>query len=341
MKIKKAFAGLLTVTILSASTITAFAANLEDLKPINDLGQNKDIMPISIKLNESEKYYFNSFSGKVKEIADFHAVKGSKIVLVEDSAGGIANIIISKDTYVLDNADIIVGSEITGYYDANTPMIMIYPAQYSAEVVVVEGKDQDRNVKVDHFDKDLVSSDKKLKLNISDTTEIVLQDGTTFSGILDERKLVVTYGITTRSIPAQTNPTKIVVLFEKANTAIGDVSKMDTVVNNKKIEAPAAYVNEKGTIMVPIRAIAEALGYDVIWNNEQRSVELGNKGISFKIGEDNYLYLKTAPIQLGTAPEIKEGSTYVPISYFRDVLGMNNAYVFEAQIVIDNEEKIQ
>lgn len=339
MKIKKAFAGLLTVTILSASTITAFAANLEDLKPINDLGQNKDIMSINIKLNESEKYYFNSFSGKVKEIADFHAVKGSKIVLVEDKTGGIANIIISKDTYVLNNAEIIIGSEITGYYDANAPMIMIYPAQYSAEVVVVEGKDQ--NVKVDNFDKDLVSSDKELKLNISDTTEIISQDGTVFSGVLHDRNLVVTYGITTRSIPAQTNPTKIVVLSEKADTVIGDVSKMDTVVNNKKIEAPAAYVNEKGTVMVPIRAIAEALGYDVIWNNEQRSVELGNKGISFKIGEDNYLYLKTAPIQLGTAPEIKEGSTYVPISYFRDVLGMNNAYVFEAQIVINNEEKIQ
>lgn len=339
MKIKKAFAGLLTVTILSASTITAFAANLEDLKPINDLGQNKDIMSINIKLNESQKYYFNSFSGKVKEIADFHAVKGSKIVLVEDKTGGIANIIISKDTYVLNNAEIIIGSEITGYYDANAPMIMIYPAQYSAEVVVVEGKDQ--NVKVDNFDKDLVSSDKELKLNISDTTEIISQDGTVFSGVLHDRNLVVTYGITTRSIPAQTNPTKIVVLSEKADTVIGDVSKMDTVVNNKKIEAPAAYVNEKGTVMVPIRAIAEALGYDVIWNNEQRSVELGNKGISFKIGEDNYLYLKTAPIQLGTAPEIKEGSTYVPISYFRDVLGMNNAYVFEAQIVINNEEKIQ
>jgi hypothetical protein len=339
MKFKKTFAGLLTVTILSASAVTVFAANLEELKPINDLGQNKDIMPISIKLNASEKYYFYSFSGKVKEIADFNAVKGSKIVLVEDKAGGIANIIISKDTYVLNNADIVVGSEITGYYDANAPMITIYPAQYSAEVVVVEGKYQ--NVKVDHFDKDLVSSDKELKLNISDTTEITLQDGTAFSGVLDDRNLVVTYGITTRSIPAQTNPTKIVVLFEKADAVIGDVSKMDTVVNNKKIEAPAAYVNEKGTVMVPIRAIAEALGYDVIWNNEQRSIELGNKGISFKIGEDSYLYLKTAPIQLGTAPEIKEGSTYVPISYFRDVLRMNNAYVFEAQIVIDNEEKIQ
>ncbi|MDF2532618.1 MAG: copper amine oxidase family protein [Clostridia bacterium] len=337
MKLKKTFAGLLTVTILSTSAVTAFA-NIEDLTRMNGVAPIKDMIPISSELNEGEQAYFGSFAGKVKEIANFEAVEGSKIILLEDQAGNIANIIVSKDTYILNNAEIAVGSEITGYYDAKAPMIMIYPAQYNAEVVVVRNGEQ--NVKVDHFNKDLISSDNWLKLNILDATKILMEDGTAFEGQLTNRKLVIVYGVATKSIPAQTTPSKIVVLFEKADPVIGDVSTMDIVVNNKKIEAIAAYMNEKGAVMVPLRAIAETLGFDVIWNNEEQSVMLG-KNISLKIGEDHYIYMKTAPIQLGNAPEIKEGKTYVPLNFFREVTRMNNAYVFESQIVIDNEEAIK
>jgi hypothetical protein len=334
MKLKKVLAGVLTVTILSTSAATVFAGS-EDLTNINVVAPINKIIPINSKLNEEKQAYFGFFTGKVKEITNFEGVEGKKIALIENKDGDIANIIISKDTYILDNVEVAVGSEISGYYKANAPMLMIYPAQYNAEVVVVNNENQ--NVKVDIFDKDLVSTDNSLKLNISDAVEIVLQDGTAFEGELVNRKLVVVYDVTTRSIPAQTKPSKIVVLFEKADPVVGDVSTMDIVVNNKKIEAIAAYMNEKGAVMVPLRAIAETLGFDVIWNNEEQSVMLG-KNISLKVGEDHYIYMKTAPIQLGNAPEIKEGKTYVPLNFFREVTRMNNAYVFESQIVIDNEE---
>jgi len=55
--------------------------------------------------------------------------------------------------------------------------------------------------------------------------------------------------------------------------------------------------------MVPLRAIAEALGYKVTWNNETLSVTL-DKDISLTIGEDNYISGDNAPIKLGTAPEL-------------------------------------
>ena len=89
--------------------------------------------------------------------------------------------------------------------------------------------------------------------------------------------------------------------------------------------------------MVPLRVIAEALGFDVKWDSKLQSIIL-RKGISLTIGEDNYIYMKTAPIQLGIASEIVNGRTFVPLSYFKKVIRMNNAYVFESQIVIDNEE---
>jgi len=350
MKYKKALSGFLFVTILTVSGFTVFANNAGDLKTIKDSEEIKEMVIINDEIDEEEQAYFNSFSGVVKEINDFHGIEGAKIVLLENEEGLIANIIISKDTYIVDGAEISVGSTVTGFYKANAPMIMIYPAQYNAKVVAVENKDQ--NLKVDIFNKDLISSDNLLKLNISDDTDIISQDGQPFEGELINRKLVVTYDISTRSIPAQTNPIKIVVLFEEAehptidvteeDTELinFDVSTMDMVVNDKKIEALASYTNEQGVVMVPLRAIAEALEFDVKWNANLQSIMVG-KGISLKIGEDNYHYMKTAPIKLGTAPELVNGTTFVPLSFFREVVRMNNAYVFEGQIVIDDGEKME
>ena len=336
MKFKKLLAGCLSATIITFSSGTAFALYREDLINQDEAGQ---IIPIRAKLDEQEQIRYKSFTGTVKEIRDPEGVEGSKFISVEDEEGLPANIIISKDTYVLDNAEITVGSTITGYYDTNKPMIMIYPPQYSAEVVVVESEDQ--NAKFDIFNEDLISTDKSLKLNISNDTEIILQDGTVFEGELTNRKIVVVYGASTKSIPAQTTPDKIVVLLEKAEEMpIYDVSTMEIVVNNQVIQAPAAYTNEQGTVMVPLRAIAEALGYEVIWNNETRSVTLG-KDIFLTIGEDNYISGDNAPIQLGTAPELTGERTFIPLNFFKQVIKMNNAYVFEAQIVIDNGEVME
>lgn len=341
MKSKKVI-GLLTATVLSLNTVTAFAADTVNLLPVNDTVQVTDVKPIKAELPALDEFKFASFTGKVKAISDFEGVAGSKFVSVESAAGEEANIIIAKDTYVLNNAEITVGTVITGYFNGNAPMIMIYPAQYHAEVVVVDNKDQ--NIKVELFDENLISADNFLKLNIADTTEIILQDGTAFKGELANRKLVVLYGAATKSIPAQTTPDKIIVLNEKETPPAVqmpvEVSKMEIVVSNKKIEAPAAFSDEKGNVMVPLRAIAEALGHKVIWNNELKSVQIG-QGISLTIGSSSYNYMKTAPIQLAAAPTIVEGKTYVPLNFFKTVMKMNNAYVFEGQIVIDNETPME
>lgn len=328
--LRKAIGGFLSVTILSLSTVTAFAANTEDFKTANSIGIVKEIQAVNGILNTDQQSYFGSFTGKVKNITDIEGMKGSKFVLVENDQGVEANLRISSSTYIVNNANIVVGSVVTGFYDANAPMIMIYPAQYNTEVLMVDNKEQ--NIKVDLFNKDLVSSDNSLKLNITADTEIVLQDGKAFEGDLANRKLVVLYGVSTRSIPAQTNPSKVVVLFEKAAA----VSTLDIVVNNKKIDAPAAYTNEQGTVMVPLRAIGEALGYDVVWDGNTQSVMLG-KGISLTIGKDSYHYMKTAPIQLGTAPEVVDERTFVPLNFFQEVAKVKNAQVLPLQIVIDNE----
>lgn len=317
MKIKGLLAGIVAAAIVvSLSTSVTLAANTDDALSVIPIEQNN----LAPDINKS---YFGVFTGKVIKM-------DSKFISLESEDGKEANFVVSDDTYILNGTEIVEGSVITGYYDANAPMIMIYPPQYKVEVIVV-GK-AELNVKVDVFDENLISSDNLLKLNISADTEIVLRDGTAYKGELTNRKLVVMYGISTKSIPAQTTPDKIVVLSEKAVKV--DVSMMDIVVNDKKVEAPAAFISEDGTIMVPVRAISEALGYDVSWDGKLRSVSIG-KGIQMVIGKDYYTYMKTAPIELGTAPEIVEGRTFVPLSFFTEVVRTQKAQVVDTKIEIN------
>lgn len=213
MKCKRLFTGVLSVAILASVSSTAFAGGKENFHTVNFIKLLRKIIPISRQVNEKKITYFNSFTGKVKKITDYEAVKGSKSILVEGLDQGEANIIISKDTYIVNNEEIEEGSVITGFYDSSKPMIMIYPPQYNAEVVAVYK--QGESVKVDKFDKNLVSFDKSLKLNISKDTKIMSQDGKAFKGELTNRKLVVIYGVATKSFPAQTSPIKIIVLDEK------------------------------------------------------------------------------------------------------------------------------
>ena len=110
---------------------------------------------------------------------------------------------------------------------------------------------------------------------------------------------------------------------------------------NRVIEAPAAYIKQNSTVMVPLRAIAEALGYKVAWNAEKRLVML-NHSFSLTIGKDTYVDIsRDKSVSLGIAPEISAGRTYVPLQFFRAVVSMHNAYLFEGQIVIDNNERMQ
>ncbi|HWQ75786.1 MAG TPA: hypothetical protein VN441_10755, partial [Syntrophomonas sp.] len=58
----------------------------------------------------------------------------------------------------------------------------------------------------------LESSDGQLRLNLSPYTVIVLTNGQLFSRYPGNRDLIVIYGPSTRSIPAQTTPYRIIVL---------------------------------------------------------------------------------------------------------------------------------
>ena len=122
------------------------------------------------------------------------------------------NLVVSINTYFVDHVNIRPGDRIIAFYDSLAPMPLIFPPQYQA--IVIAKKSKKENIKVDYFNRDLVSSDGSLKLNIGNRTKILLQNGQTFLGNIQNRNLVVVYGPSTRSIPAITTPSQIIVLCD-------------------------------------------------------------------------------------------------------------------------------
>lgn len=76
------------------------------------------------------------------------------------------------------------------------------------------------------------------------------------------------------------------------------------------------------TVMVPLRVVSEALGYEVKWFASDRHIELnkGNRTIMVKTTENYYALGKMAPTQLASKAIIKKATTYVPLSFVSEML---------------------
>jgi hypothetical protein len=159
---------------------------------------------------------FQPFHGMITMINDFWIDSSGesggcyKLMSVENEYGTLVNFVVAPTTYFIDRVMVTPGDMVTGFYDTNAPVPLIFPPQFRAIVMSRDTKYQ--NVKVDYFNNELVSSDNNLRLNIAPCTQIVLENGQAFSNNPANRNLIVIYGATTKSIPAQTTPYKIIVM---------------------------------------------------------------------------------------------------------------------------------
>jgi len=156
------------------------------------------------------------FNGVVMNISDFgvgasHAeVACYKLFTVDNGNGDIINFVVKPETYFVDHVMVKIGDQVTGFYDANTAAPLIYPPQYQAIVMAKQSRTQ--QVKVDYFNKDLASSDGTLELNLGPETKLVLENGQAYLRNPANHNLIVIYRATTKSIPAQTTPLKVIVM---------------------------------------------------------------------------------------------------------------------------------
>lgn len=262
-------------------------------------------VPISADADaQAEASAYISNTGKITEVADTE--DGNKVFTMDNENGGLRFVvaptttIVDRETGSVITADKLTeGMEVAVIYGANAPMGMSIPP-YMGQVTAVVANADKGSISVGHFNDDLLNEKDLLQLNISEKTTILTTLGTKSILSADDVKgkdAVVFYDITTRSIPAQTTPSLVLLLEERE--AVTEVA-----VDTKSIEAPE---------MVALRDAAEAKGYSVKWQGKTAPVVLEKDGMTAQItlGSTTYVVEGDMAMTSAAAAELTDGVLYV------------------------------
>lgn len=125
------------------------------------------------------------------------------------TANGVVNAVINTETVVIDSQRMRVGMYVVVFYDETLPVPLIFPPRYQA--VLVSALRQNQEIMLNFFNGQLLSEDGMLRLNVGNQTNVTTVNGQRFQCNTGNRVLLVYYTVTTRSIPPQTTPERIVV----------------------------------------------------------------------------------------------------------------------------------
>lgn len=104
-------------------------------------------------------------------------------------------------------------------------------------------------------------------------------------------------------------------------------NNMTVAIDGNNVANSSAVV-ENGVTYISVRPVAEALGLNVDWASDTKTVTVSNKGplyITFTIGENAYTFAKTAPMELSGAPVIIDSASYIPADVITDLLNFEIA----------------
>ncbi|MDD3364357.1 MAG: copper amine oxidase N-terminal domain-containing protein [Syntrophomonas sp.] len=132
----------------------------------------------------------------------------------------------------------------------------------------------------------------------------------------------------------------LIMLVGFASMAMAEVR---VVIEGKGDEYPhyldlnVAPIIENGVSLVPLRAIAEDLGFQVEWDSATAGITIEGNGmvIQMNIGSQQAL-INSLPINMSLAPRITAGSTMVPLRFVSEALG----YFVEYSTVWNNMPQI-
>lgn len=122
---------------------------------------------------------------------------------------GIVNFAVNPQTQIIDGRQLRPGMRVAAFYDSSLPVPLIFPPQYRAQLITTVGRNE--QVMLSDFDRNLLAADGSLQLNIAGNTVIRTVNGQSFNCNPAGRTLLVYYTATTRSIPPQTTPSRIIV----------------------------------------------------------------------------------------------------------------------------------
>ena len=235
----------------------------------------------------------------------------------------VFNFYVDDKTLIFDEhgneAELKIGDTISLSIYADQPMILIYPPQYTPPVVIVEKDDTASSVKVAQFDEKFVSDDGTLKLNLNEESVILNTKGEKMPAKdMKNYSAIVFYGPTTKSIPAQTEPEKIV-LFPK----LEEEAEFPEIAHEIKAIIGEDYKEVDNKIMVPLRIVAEELGFKVVSTGNGAIISKGALSYTITRGEKTYGHNRAVK-QFVAAPALLEiNKTYVEYDFVKELLNEN------------------
>ncbi len=149
-----------------------------------------------------------SCSGVIQTAMPSPSICGAySLTLLTDEASVCIHL--TPQTYVVDCVPLRPGMHVTAFHAADL-LSSQQPAAYPAFLIAQSGEQE--QVTLNYFDHTLTAQDNSLRLNISSQTDIQTFNGQRFTCHPGDRYLLVFYSITTKSLPPQTSPRRVIVL---------------------------------------------------------------------------------------------------------------------------------
>lgn len=286
---------------------------------VTEFGTIKEITADDEKAN----VLFTAKEGAVVGVKEFRSTFDAKSLIVNDET-------LELDSFKSLEKD----AKVTVHYPENTPVGMSMPPVLVPEVLVINKSEKAVTSTLNVFDENLTSKDNSLKLNIGEDTVIVNLKGEAVDAKdLANQKLLVFYSASTKSIPAQTTPIKVFALGGVEDKEEATDVVLDKVLVKGKEVALDTNILIEDNVYLPVRAIAEALGYEVSWKDEEQVAVL-------TLGEAVVEFETVAYDELGegvVSAVLKDTKTLVPMTLLEEALGVkidvNADKVFTINIV--------
>lgn len=286
----------MVMTILAGTTAFANEAVTEPLLISENPNADKTIESV-IAGAEASRYLTQE--GTVASV-ETSATEGALVVTIDNEQGGLRfavasnTIIINREDGFYMTADQLEeGMAVAVVYDMNSPMGMSMPP-YLGNVAAVVANVDAGSFAVGKFDNELTDMKNMLKLNIdNEKTPIANMQGSrirlTDADVKGQDALVF-YDRMTMSLPAQINPSFVLILGEQA--------------------APA--------VSVPLRETAEANGFSVKWQGKAKPILLEKDGVSMELMLDDATFVVNGVEDEAIfATELKDGVMFVSSEIFK------------------------
>ena len=281
----------MVMTILAGTTAFANETMLISENPNAD-------KTIESVIAEAEASMYLTQTGTVAGV-ETSETEGVSIVTIDNEMGGL-RFAVASNTIIVDRAtgayvtaaELTEGMAVSVVYDMNSPMGMSMPPFLGNVAAVVANADAGAFT-VGKFDNELTDMKNMLKLNIDNaTTSIQNMQGSrirlTDADVKGQDALVF-YDMMTMSLPAQTNPSFVLILGEQT--------------------APA--------VSVPLRETAEANGFSVKWQGKTKPILVEKEGISMELMLDDATFVVNGvEDEAAFATELKDGVMFVSSEIF-------------------------